>query len=475
LKIQRLRGHITLALAAGLTLGLSACARYQARPIEPAATATAFDQRSLQDAGLQAFLHQHLPAAPIGARASWDLQTLTWAAFYYQPELDVARAQWQAAKAAAITAGARPNPTLDITNQYDVDAPTGISPWTVGPALSIPIETAGKRRARIRQAQQTAEAARLHVAETAWQVRQHVRSALLGTYPTAAMIRQAQMWQAERVQLIERRLRAGEAAQPDMTQARIALNRLTLDAQDAQRRVTESRAQLAQALGLSVSALDGVTLALDAFQQPPPASALPTQAIQREALLRRPDVRAALADYEASQAALQGEIAKQYPDIALGPGFQWDAGQAKWSLGLSLTLPLLNQNQGPIAEARARRQEAAARFLTTQAKAIGEVNQAFASYRQMLDKLATADALLTAQRKASASAGALFQAGETDRLDWVSAQVELASAELARTDTLIQTQQALGMLEDALRRPLEATRLDLQATEKAPRTQEAQP
>lgn len=464
-------GRLASVLIAGV-LGLTACAHYQARPIEPAASASAFEARSLHDAGLQTYLRQHVPGTQAPAR--WDLRTLTWVAFYYQPELDVARAQWDGAKAAAITAGARPNPTLDITNQYDVDAPSGVSPWTVGPALLVPIETAGKRDARVRQAQHAAESARLNVAEVAWQIRQRVRSALLGIYPTVPLVRQEQAKQAELVALIERRLKAGEASQPDLTQARIALDRLTLDTQEAQRRLTESRSKLATALGLPTQALGDARLSLESFEQLPPPGQLPSKEMRRQALLNRPDVRAALADYEASQAALQGEIAKQYPDITLGPGFQWDAGEAKWSLGLSLTLPLFNHNQGPIAEARARRQEAAARFMTVQAKAIGEIEQSLADYREMTSKLAVADRLLTAQRKAAASAEAQFRAGETDRVDLVGAQVELAAAELARADTLIQAQQSLGALEDALRHPLDAP-LDLESTESVPSKQGAQP
>ena len=50
----------------------------------------------------------------------------------------------------------------------------------------------------------------------------------------------------------------------------------------------------------------------------------------------RADIRAAIADYEASQSALQLELAKQYPDVHLNPGFQWDQGESKWQLGLTV-------------------------------------------------------------------------------------------------------------------------------------------
>lgn len=459
-----------LALLSGLTVALASCATYQARPIKPATSAAAFEARSLHDPGLQAFLRKQTSASST-LQPVWNVQTLTRVAFYYQPELDVARAQWKAARAAAITAGARPNPSLDFTNQYGVDAPNGVSPWTIGPAFLVPIETAGKRNARIHQAQFAAEAARLKLADVAWQIHQRVRTALLGMYSTVPLARQEEAKQTELVQLIERRLQVGEASQPELTQARLALDRLTLDLTDRQRQLVENRAKLAAALGLPVQALDDVPLSLTTFEHLPAPSELPSKDMRRQALLNRPDVRAALADYEASQAALQGEIAKQYPDITLGPGFQWDAGEAKWSLGLSLTLPLFNHNQGPIAEAKARRQEAAAHFLVVQAKAIGEMEQASADYRAMVGKLATADRLLANERKAAASAEALFHAGETDRLDRVGAQVQLAAAELARTETLIQAQQSLGALEDALRRPLDAP-FDFHAAEGAPRTEE---
>ena len=62
-------------------------------------------------------------------------------------------------------------------------------------------------------------------------------------------------------------------------------------------------------------------------------------------------MRGALADYAASQSALQLEIAKQYPDLHLGPGYELDQTDNKWSLGISLDLPILNHNQGPVAEA----------------------------------------------------------------------------------------------------------------------------
>ena len=86
------------------------------------------------------------------------------------------------------------------------------------------------------------------------------------------------------------------------------------------------------------------------------------QPVRRLAALNRSDILGALADYAASQSALQLEIARQFPDMHIGPGYLLDQTDNKWTLGATLTLPVLNQNQGAIAEAKARREEMAARF-----------------------------------------------------------------------------------------------------------------
>ena len=56
---------------------------------------------------------------------------LTLAAFYYHPDMEVARAEWDVARAAIQTAGGRPNPTLNVTpglNFSHVNAAPGSAP-----------------------------------------------------------------------------------------------------------------------------------------------------------------------------------------------------------------------------------------------------------------------------------------------------------------------------------------------------------
>jgi cobalt-zinc-cadmium efflux system outer membrane protein len=440
-----------------LMLFLAGCATYTAKPIKPGSQQTALESRRLDAPSVRQFFERTLGHAfAAWPPKSWDLDTLTLAAFYYHPDLDQAQARRLVAEAAIITAGGQPNPTAGVSFQRSNNPPAGTSRWTNGLSLEFPIETAGKRDYRIETAQRRAQAARLREAEAVWQVRSRVRTDLLAAYPTETLVHRQRDLQEQITRMLQRRFAVGYASQPELTHARLTLNQAVLALQANQKQRAENLARLAAAVGVPVVALQEEEISYDTFEHLPPVSVLPPAKVRREALLSRPDVLAALADYEASQSALQLEIAKQYPDISLGPGYTWDQGQVKWSLGLSLVLPLLNRNEGPIAEARARREQAAAAFLAVQAKAVAEVDEALASYGHAVQMFETADTLFRDQQKNERAVTAGYEAGEADRLAWLLAQYQTVTAELARIDALSQAQQSLGRLEDSLRRPIGA-------------------
>ena len=434
---------------------ISGCASFEPQSISPAATAAAYEARTFDNPELHSFIQRNTKRElDTWPPSQWDLELLTLAAFYYHPDLDVARAKWSVAQAGVLTAGMRPNPTINANAQRTADTPSGTSPWTLGINLDIPIETAGKRGYRIEQANHLSEAARIAIASTAWQVRSRVRCALLDlrvAQQTREVLVQQQRLQQNNVALLERRLAVGMASTPEVTQARIALNQNTLALNDAERLQSDARAKLAGAVGLSSKALDNIAIAPDPLTQFPP---LPTSEVREQALLNRADVLGALAEYAASQSALQLQTASQYPDLHFGPGYTWDQGAKKWSLGLALVLPILNQNQGPIAEAKARSIQAMVNFNVTQARAIGEIEVALAGYRASREKLVTAEALLVAQNDQLRKAEASFKAGETDRVALLGTQLEMSQIALSRVDALAKTQQALGALEDAVQSPM---------------------
>jgi cobalt-zinc-cadmium efflux system outer membrane protein len=430
---------------------LAGCATYHPKPISPEQTAAAFDARSLQDEGLHAFLEtNHITGA--WPRPSWDLNALTLVAFYDQPSLAEAREQFAAMQAAEITAGERPNPTVGFTPTYDT---TTTPPWILGLTWDIPLETAGKRGKRIAEAQHFSEAARWNLVSAVWQVRSQVRTALLNLYvarETESLLNRQESAQSNVVRLLAGQFAAGAVSSYEITQARVTLETTQLALADAIGQRRQARVQLANALGLPLHALDGEKLSFAGLNQFPRELTRPE--VRREAILNRADVRGALAEYAASQSALQLEIAKQYPDVHLNPGYELDQTDNKWSLGLTVDLPLLNHNQGPVAEAEAKRKQAAAHFLTVQSTAIGEIDSALAGYHAALQKSATAKALLGHLQEQLKSIRAQAEAGEVAPLAVASAEAEYATGAQSRLDALVKAQQALGQLEDAVQSPL---------------------
>ena len=208
---------------------------------------------------------------------------------------------------------------------------------------------------------------------------------------------------------------------------------------------------------MPVSALTGVEIVYDLTSPPADLDRLTSGEARRQALRGRADVLAALSDYAASESALQLEIAKQYPDVHLNTGYEYDQGLQKWGLlGFGVELPLLNRNEGPIAQAEARRKQAAARFEALQAKVIADLDRGLAMYQVTAKGRAGAEALLATQRTQQESIEQQLKAGAVDRLDVLTAQLELATSELAVEDSQIKLHQALGALEDAVQRPLNA-------------------
>lgn len=450
------RSLVTLLLAG---LAATGCSSYTPRPITPESTAAALERRTLNEPRLMQFISAVSPTY-VGGTTAWDISTLTLAAIYYHPEVEISRARLAQARAGIKTAGQIPNPTLTFGPGSGVLAAEAPSALTLGILITFVIETFGKREARVERATNLAEAARQDLVTAAWQVRGGVRTALLDLWAAEGRLRLAvrrRGLQEQIVALLERRFTAGDSSALDVARERINLSQVTLAARDAERQSAEARARLAAAIGVPARALDQVRLGLGAFDDPPqtPDVAEMTEgSLRRQALLGRADVLSLLAEYQAAQSNLRLEVAKQYPDINIGPGYDFDRGDNLYNFELSFALPIFNQNQGQIAEADAQRKAAAAKLAGLQAKIIGDIDRAVATYRGAARTLATANTLLQSQVRRRQQLDRAYQLGEVDRLAPLTADLEQEVVQLARYEALVQQREAIALVEDALQRSM---------------------
>lgn len=447
------RSLTTICLTVAL-LPLAGCVGFHSEPISVEKNAALFEARTLDDSALKNFIAQNSKQEIAWPLAFWDFDKLVLAAFYYHPDIDVARAKWGVAKAGRITAGERPNPTFSFSPAYDTTTPP---PWILGFNLDIPIETAGKRGYRIAQAKHLSEAARFNLASAAWNVRSRVRKTFVALYAANerhSLLQRQETIQADNLKLLEGQLEAGAASRFEVTHSRLALNNVRLALRDAEIQFAQTKVDLATAIGVPAAALGKIKISFDGIEKIPTKVAY--DEIRRNALLNRADILGALAEYAAAESALRLEIAKQYPDVHLSPGYQLDQTDNKWGIGISATLPVFSWNKGSIKEAEARRKEFAAKFNALQAGAIGDIDRAFAGFNAVRQKNSTAQNSLRDQTKLAKSSQAMFEAGETSKVDLAAAQLELNTAKLNRLNTLVETQAALGSLEDAVQRPIDS-------------------
>jgi cobalt-zinc-cadmium efflux system outer membrane protein len=445
----------------------AACVHYQAHPIDPVEAQKEYRDRTLNTPALSQFVRQENREENL----SWppktlDLTTLTLVAYFFHPDLEIARTRVEAADAAVVTARQRINPSVSGNGGYSHN-PESAATYAGSPTFTI--ETAGKRGYRVLQAERLADSARLDFMQTAWSVRSRVRAALVSLIFARCrvdLLNTELQSRSEAVEILSKRLAVGDSSKPelDVVQAERAVTEVSLRAAEGE--AASILAVLASAVGVPASALENIPIKDSSFEHPPTEHDLPLLTVQRAGLLNRADVRSTLSEYAAADASLRLAIAKQYPDIQLSPAYAFQEGFADYTLGIGLSmLPILQQNQGPIAEAEAQRKQVEAQFRSIQAQTIGQMEQALRSYRGALNEWNTAnEQFLRVQVARESAARAQMTAGEGDRLNLNAAHLLTLAAQQTSMDALQRAETVLGSLEDAVQHPLDGTEFALPKT-----------
>lgn len=421
-------------ISAGLFVAtLGGCVHYAPAPLPPERYPAALEARRLDE-------------RPAGA--VWSGADLLTAALALNPQIAAARAKAATARAAARAAKLAPGPTLTLTAEYADESPR----WGYGAAADIPVDAGARRRTRVTTADLQALQAGYDVGEANWTVRTALAKARIERQSAAVDLALAERLvtvRRERLQRLERRVAAGEDDRALSLAAQAELGAAERRLADARGRSDQAAVALAKALGVAPAAVR--SLALAPLGEEPALDGLP--AWRLKAALSRSDVLRAIADYDIAENALRVEVAKQYPEVRIGPGYTYDHGVTKLPLSLSLVLPSYDLNRRAIDQAEAGRTAAGRAMEATQAEVLAAVDAAVgavATARASLDRLANRD--LPAARRAAINAASAVRAGEGDRVDDLAAQAAALDAELNRADARRTLWTALADLENALRR-----------------------
>ena len=381
-------------------------------------------------------------------------------ALLQNPQLELMRTQVRAAQAHEITAGEVANPDLTLQSEY---ARHDSHPWLYGLSLTWLLRSTERRRLDHEIARLDTSAANFELMEKSWALRRDLAAAVSaweGSRRRLALLDSLARSQDRLLALETRRVEAGEDAPSELLLAR--QSRLEIERQRGELRADSDTAQAAAArvLGVLPQALDGVNIDWPDWGEPPAVDERRQRELREQALLSRADLEIAIRGYAIAESKLKQSVARQYPQLTLGPGYYWDHGIAKFPFDVGFTLPL-NRNRGEIAEARAARDIAGQRLLALQADIDGAIAAAERAESLARARTDAAEQQYASARRQAGLAQLGVRLGASGSQERIGFEIIAARAQLEVIQMRLELQAARNALEDVLHMPLSGPELGL--------------
>ncbi len=449
----RLRSGLAPARPTALVLGiglLGSCVSYEARPLDSRAHMQAWLGQDLKAESLTARLERmelelDYDEHSFDARDGLRLEEGRWVALAYNPELRLARLRLTQATGVAAEAASWPDPQYSLsTLKLREQTP---DPWVVTHGLEFSLPLSGRVTALVSLKQANAEVARCTVREAEWKVLHELSLAWVDWSAVQLGVEQTRD-QLERLgPMVSSTVQMAQAGELLPTEAGLlALDQALLNSrlQALLGQSAERRQEILALMGLppqhSVPLVPGLLR-----REERPAGPQVTDATQLAA--RNPTLTRLRGQYEVSEQHLRTEIAKQWPDVRLGPGLESDEARTKVGLVGGLTLPLWNANREAIIEAQVGREWARAALESEHQTLLGRLAQiahrstSLESQRMHLEErvvpLLDQQIFDAAQlmRRGEGSPIVLVQSlarAHQTQLDWIAMRASLAKAEHER-------------------------------------------
>lgn len=342
------------------------------------------------------------------------------------PRLAEATASVRQAEGLARQAAARPNPTAGV----EIENFSGSGPYRgTGQAESTfsigqPIELGGKRSARIAAGRAGLEAARARLVQS----RADYAFALAEAYAQAEAAERQVALAQESLALADEVLRvaralvgAGKEAELRSLQAQAAVTsaRAALDTARAERAGAFSR----------LTALAGSPTPFTSLTESLLAAPVVTTRLNIN-VLTTPAVLAAEAEREAAARRVRVERTRAVPDVTVSAGFRRFSGDNSTALvaGVSVPIPVFDQNRGNITAAQGELQGAEARLNAARLDAEAELRTALFQLEAARTRVAAATESETTAVEAFRLTRIAYEGGKSPLLELINARRSLAEA-----------------------------------------------
>lgn len=311
--------------------------------------------------------------------------------------------------------------------------------------------TAGKldKAGRVAQADQLISRAAFNVIkyELIGGVKQAFYAALAAERRVAARRELADL-AAQLLQAAEARVEAGAAIEPDRLRAQVAHEQARLALRTTDAELEAARKTLSVAMGLDAPLVIPLAGDLESLL------AFPSQdEVLQRVLAWNSRLQAARHRRERARRAHELAKAEAWPNVTAfaGPRYSDIDGESTLDAGVELEIPLINRNQGAIAEALAERLRAGASLGQTQLELIEATSQAWIAYDLARTVVETyREVLLPKTRRTLELTEQAYRTGKFDYLRLLDAQQVFVETNVIYLDALLGLHQAASELESLM-------------------------
>ncbi|MGH9938976.1 MAG: TolC family protein [Blastocatellia bacterium] len=376
-------------------------------------------------------------------------------------ELAAARLEIDRGRARLRQAGLRPNPSVEFLQQNGVFNSPGERGTSIG--FALPLELAGQRGRRIDLARAELEASEAEVADRERRLVLEVRA----TYAeTLAALREREVTRdlhsldVETARIVEARVAEGDAAPLELNLLRAEIDRLQARRALIEGRLQASTLRLKQIVGIPP---DEPLQIRESLTAPLPPTASLDVAVEI-ALRERPDLRFTRLSEEVAQAGYRLAKAQAAPQVTAFAQYSNVRGTFDdtpigvltdrdriFGFGVSVTLPILNRNQGAKAEARLAITQAQRRREFAESVVRAEVTAAYRRYEAAQASIQTYErGVIERSEKNVQTMRAAYQVGAFRVTELLAEQRRLVDMQREMTESLAERYRALAELRAAL-------------------------
>lgn len=364
-------------------------------------------------------------------------------ALWNNPDFQVSVSELGFARADLLEAGLLRNPVLSLL------FPVG--PKQLEATLKWPVEVLWERPRRVAAARFAADAAGERLVQTGLDLAASVKTA----YVDFALAQDRQRLADETAALLQRineltqsRLAAGDISELEARAARTDAAVAQQDALRARHDVTIGRDRLRGVLGY---AIDGPAFSVAAGSSATDCGG--TDSLLRDALISRPDVRAAELGVEAAAARIGWERSRILTLVAVLDANGSGREGFEMGPGIDVGFPIFDRNQGGRARAAAELERASSAYVAAQHRVAVELREASAQFEQARESQAAwRDTIVSPLQENVAAAERSFAEGESSYLFVLENARRLSGARSREREFEADLQRARARIERAIGR-----------------------